>query len=227
MARTAIPLSPYALVTEDEAKTWASIQPDNIPEGDLLVMAINAASKSVEQFLKFDIISRGLITEQYSIRSLRVGDIWTSQRPILAVQEVNHDTGRTFGASTVIPATDYIVNAQRGKITYVGAGGSFPIFFSTGIDVLQIKYWAGVKTVQEVDDVLKRSTLETVAAMYYHVNRKHFDTITVADDQGARTFLKHNWLPEFVKEGLVERRKVILARQSTNLISVDAGTPAP
>ena len=227
MAKTAVALSPYALVTEDEAKTWASIQPDNIPEGDLLNMAINAASQSVEDFVKLDILSRGLITEQYSVRSLRVGEIWTSQRPILAVSEVNNDSARGFGASTIIPASDYIINAQRGKLTYVGAGGSFPIFFSTGIDVVQIKYWAGVKTVGEVDDVYKRSTLETVSAMYYHVNRKHFDTITVADDQGARTFLKHNWLPGFVKEGLADRVKISFARQSTNLISVDDGTPAP
>ena len=227
MAKTAIALSPYALVTEDEAKSWASIQPDNIPEGDLLNMMINAASESVEQFIGFDVITRGLITVRYSVRGLRIGDLWTRHTPIIAVSELNHDTALGFGASTIIPPTDFIVNKDRGKVTYVGAGGSFPIFFSTGIDVVQLKYWAGVKLVTDVDDVYKRSTLETVAAMYYHVNRKHFDTITVADDQGARTFLKHNWLPEFVKEGLAKKQRKFYARQSTNLISVDAQTPAP
>lgn len=222
-----VKLSDNAIVDEGQAKAWAYINQENLPEGDLLRLLINDASENLEDFLELEIISRGLITEQLDVRRLDVATVWTLQRPILSVNELNSDTVRSFGATTVIPAADYVVDNERGKITYLGEGGSLPTYFAAGLQSVQIEYWSGYKTRADVPRVIASSVLETVAIYYYHLSRKQFGVNSISDEQGNRTYMKFDFLPEEVKRNLSSKRRRIYARQGSRRVSVDAGQAAP
>ena len=223
-----VKLSPYAIVDEGEAKAWAVINQQNIPGGDLLRLLINAASFNIEDYLKVEIISRGLITEDLDVKRIDIGAIWTLERPILAVSELNSDTVRSFGSTTVIPSTEYILYEERGKIVYIAQGGSLPTYFAAGLQSVRVKYWAGYKTVEDIPEVIKSSAMETIARYYYHITRKNFDVSSISDEQGSRTFVRaFNFVPDDVKANLSSKKRRSFARQGNRRVDLDTLTPAP
>jgi hypothetical protein len=229
MAPTAIRLADWAAVSEAEAKEWASINQENVPSGDILRVMLNTATRTIEQELHCEVISRGQIVEQHTIQRSNIWQIWLLERPVLEISEVNEDTTRDFSGTTEIPPTDYILDSDRGLIKYTGNGGSWPLHFTMGIDVLQVKYWAGVKTRDDVDYNLRGLVMETVAHYYYHLTRKDFAVRQITDDQGNRTFTGFNFLPKEVKAALADHplRKLQYGRITGRRVSVDPLTPAP
>jgi hypothetical protein len=223
-----VKLSPYAIVDEGEAKAWAHINQQNIPGGDLLRLLINAATFSIEDWLKLEIISRGLITEDLDVKRIDIGAIWTLHRPILDVNELNSDTVRSFGTTTVIDPSEYIVYKDRGKIVYIAQGGSLPTYFAAGLQSVRVKYWAGYKTVADIPEIIKSSAMETVALYYYHITRKNFDVSSISDESGSRTFVrKFSFLPDEVKANLSSKRRRSFARQRNHRVSLDTNQQAP
>jgi hypothetical protein len=227
MAPLVVQLSPYALVTEPEAKAWASINQENIPEGDSLRTLINTASRNIENRLTVEVVSRGLITERHKILKPGTWEIWLLQAPVLSVSELNNDSTREFAAGTIIPATDYILDTERGKIEYTGASGTFPLHFVQGLDVLQVKYWSGVAAVGDVPWDVKGLCLETVAVYFYHLNRKEFSVKQITDDQGNRTYTGFDFLPKPVEKEIKRVKRILTGRITGRRISADSGTPAP
>lgn len=227
MGTPVVELSSHALVSEAEAKTWASVNQENVPEGDALRLLINTASKNLDIRLNRESVSRGLITERHKIIKASIYEIWLLQTPVLSISELNNDTTREFGSSTIIPATDYILDTERGKIEYTGTGGTFPIAFTAGLDALQIKYWAGAASTDLVPWEVKGLCLETVAVYYYHLSRKEFSVKQITDDQGNRTYTGFDFLPKPVEKQIRQIRRIIMGRQTGRRVSVDPNTPAP
>jgi hypothetical protein len=220
-----VQISAYSLATEDEAKTWASINHENVPEGDILRLLLNTASINVEKAIQFEVVSRGLITEQHTIRNEHISKVFLLQPNILGVDEVNDDPNRVFGSTTIIDGSELIFDTEIGAIQRVGAGGSLPVFYTLGIDSLQVKYWSGVAATANVDWDIKGLACEAVAEYFYHLQRKQFATRQITDDQGNRTFMKFDFLPDSIKAKTKELKRITIGKITGRRVSADAGTP--
>jgi hypothetical protein len=172
------------------------------PEDDLLILLIQAASENIEEELDLETITRGTITEDHSIRAPDVAQIWTLQRPIIAVSEVNNDVNLQFPAGTKLDTAEYIVDNDLGRITRVASGGSWPSVFTMGLDATRVIYTAGVGGKDAVPVSLKSACMETVAVYYYHITREQFGVNSISDDQGNRSFVSFDFLPKPVLKKL-------------------------
>lgn len=224
----AIELPTWTIVDIDFTKAWARVNMENTPEDDLLALLIASATVAIERAIFWEVIDRGLRVERFNIETLKTGELWTLNPPILGVKKVIQDVNRVFGTASEIALTEFIIDNRRGKISYVGAGGSTPIWFATGLEVVQVEYWGGYRDRDEVPWDLRGYCLETVANTYYHITRKQFATSAISDDQGNRTFMKSAVIPTHVKEQLDRDFKTKrLTRQVVNAVSTDSGEPAP
>lgn len=208
-------LADEAPVTLLEAKSWAKANMDASPDDDLFQQLINAAYENLEDEISLEFVSRGVITELHTIRSLREFEIWTLQRPHYGSLTLWNDTNRVFGSGTLIDASEIIVDQQRGKVSYVGSGSAFPTFFSAGLDVVQVQYSAGYKspktglpaTAPDVPKKVKSIVLETAASYFYHLTEKEFNKRGYSDEQGNKTFVEFDFIPKPILRKLNRFRK--------------------
>lgn len=190
------------LVSLEFAKAWAKTKMAATPEDDLLILLIQAASENIEEEIDLETITRGAITEDHSIWAPDVPQIWTLQRPIISVTEVNNDVNLSFGAGTKLATDEFIVDKDLGRITRVASGGSWPSVFTMGLNATRIIYSSGVADKDAVPVSLKSACMETVAVYYYHITREQFGVNSISDDEGNRSFVSFDFLPKPVMKKL-------------------------
>ncbi len=195
---------PTDLVSLEYAKAWAKAKMSASPDDDLLILLIQSASENIEEEIDLETITRGTITEDHSIRSPDVAQIWTLQRPIILVSEVNNDVNLAFGTGTKFATDEFIVDKDLGRITRVASGGSWPSVFTMGLNATRIIYTSGVADKDTVPVSLKSACMETVAVYYYHITREQFGVNSISDEQGNRSFVSFDFLPKSVMKKLAK-----------------------
>lgn len=224
----AIQLPSWTLVDLDYAKAWASANMENTPEDDLLHILLASATEAIEREIHRQVIDRGLRTERITIGRLTEADLWVLNPPIIAVNAVYEDVNRVFDANSQIPSADLLIDPTRGKITYVTQGGSTPTYWTTGLEVVQVEYWGGYATRDDVPWDLRGYCMETVADTYYHLTRKQFATTSISDEQGNRVFMKSAVIPAHVREKLNRDYKLKwYTRQISQSVDVNASLTPP
>ncbi len=192
------------LVSLEYAKAWAGARMSATPEDDLLILLIQSASENIEEEIDLETITRGTITEDHSILGPDEFSIWTLQRPIISVSEVNNDVNLQFAAGTALDPSEYIVDNDLGRIKRVAAGGSWPSVFTQGMNAVRVIYTAGVADKDAVPNTLKSCCMETVAVYYYHITRQQFGVNSISDEQGNRSFMSFDFLPDPVMKKLAK-----------------------
>lgn len=136
----------------------------------------------------------------------RAQQLYTRERPILNVLEVNEDPNRTFGASTkLVENTDFIVSRQDGRL--LRWMGGVPAFWPCEQRVVRDTYSAGYFTVANVPYDLKDVCLRLSDRIYSEKGREGATSYT--DAAGTVTRLGPAFLTDPMREQLAEYRRHI------------------
>ncbi len=227
----ALSISPAenAIVDLDYAKAWATTNMEAGPDDDLLQGLVNTASDNFELELDLEVISRGVINEVHDIKTFNMWEIWLLQLPVYSFQTLKNDPGRDFtNPNADIPADERIVDLERGKVTRMGSGSAYPSIFTAGLGAVEAVYAAGFKspitatptTAPDVPDKIKGLVMETAASYYYHLQQHGFNTTSISDEQGNRTFMNFDFIPKHVKKAMFKLFPIHAGRITGRRVSV-------
>ena len=151
----------------------------------LLADLINSASDIIETWCDRELISRGTLTEYHTFRCFE-SELYLRDWPIIAVTDVAEDIARTYGTSLTVN-TQYIVTAQKGKLTRTWSATSGETAWQTGFRAVRVQYTAGYEEKEDVPDHIKDVCKRLVALKYREVDRKHEGLSGASDDAGNWT----------------------------------------
>lgn len=191
-----MPLNPWALTTIDVLKQDAQVADDASEKHSLLERMVNEATDEIETFLQRRVVYRGTpYVEFHSIREGRA-ELWTAEHPIVSVSAVNEDYSAQYLVATDLPTSDYIVHKERGKLTRIGGGGTYPRDWAIGVRVVRVTYVAGYERLfgtpfgagfVAVPGAIQHVCRELVLLAYREHERKAQGTRSIADGAGGIT----------------------------------------
>lgn len=125
-----------ALTTVAACKTQLDIPAPNTDQDSYIERLVNTASQQIERYC-----NRVFVLTSYSevFDGGRANQVLLSNIPVVSISEVNLDSERVFGASTIIPSTDYSLNGAvitRLSGTWGNVRQSLLIKYSAGFSVI-------------------------------------------------------------------------------------------
>lgn len=133
-------------------------------------------------------------------------DIWTRERPILNVLEVNEDSSRAFAVGTrLVDSTDYILSRPEGRI--VRWSGGAPSTWAYGHRVVKNVYSAGYFTAANVPADIKEVCLSLADRIFAERNRE--GEVSHSDALGQVTRFSPAFLTAPMQEQLSTYRRGI------------------
>lgn len=133
----------FKLVSDAELKRYLDMESDETRWDTLLGELSTQVAAEFEKYLRRSLENTGSRTEVRSLTG-RQRILWVSAYPIVSVTSVKEDYLREFGADSVVPATDYFVNANQGLIEHEDRP------WYGGNDVVQIVYEGGYTKASDV-----------------------------------------------------------------------------
>jgi len=121
--------------------------------------------------------------------------IMLRHRPVNSVTTLHSDSARSFGATTLIAATDYQVYTNGGYIVVTDAG------LDAGAKVIKVVYNGGYSTIPYD---LKMACMEHAANQYEKFKSHRVGLKAVSNEGGTRTYI----------EGMPSATKQAIARYS-------------
>jgi hypothetical protein len=130
-----------------------------------------------------------VFTEYHSIECPGFPSVFTRYKNVLQVLELNEDTSRAYGSTTLLDADEYTVDKRRGRLVRI-AGGGTPVNFQYGHRVLRNIYTAGfycdpLRT--KVPSALVDVVLELSLLRWRAVERKMQGVSSLSDAAGNVT----------------------------------------
>ena len=149
------------LTSTANVKTYMGIS--GTDDDTLIGQLVSRASNAIENFCN-RIFASTAYTEYHD------GDgcarIILDHRPIISVTTIHDDLDRTFAASSLIAASDYITRDDEGIVEWLSGNATFPstaAYFYDGQLNVKVVYTAGYATIP---DAVEQACIMMVAAMY-------------------------------------------------------------
>lgn len=212
-------LKQWALVTLNDFKDHLRGDIKRHGENTTLERFIMRATNLVEELTYRELVFRGTstqwaagegLTEFHTIDASNRFFIYALQEPINAVSLFVEDTSGSFNPGTVfVEDSDFRVHKKEGKIIKISGGGTVPVRFFHGIDVLKLIYSAGylnTPTKGNVPEALHEACLEIATLMWREADRKEQGiksrSAGTPQGMGSTTRFDPKKVPEHVMEML-------------------------
>jgi hypothetical protein len=156
----------------------------------------------VEYHFRDDIYASGYGYEAAACR----GDLWTRERPIINVLELNEDPNRAYAAATkLVEGTDFIINRNDGRL--LRWSGNSPTAWPYGQRVIRNTYSAGYFTAANVPLDIKEVCLSLADRIYKERGRE--GEMSHSDSLGTVTRFSPAFLTTPMREQLMPYRRPI------------------
>jgi hypothetical protein len=134
------------------------------------------------------------------------GDLWTRERPIINILEVNEDPNRVYGSTTkLVEGTDFIVSRNDGRLLrWTGTG---PTAWPYGQRIVRNTYSAGYFTAANVPMDIKEVCLSLADRIYKERGRE--GEMSHSDSLGTVTRFSPAFLTAPMREQLMPYRRPI------------------
>lgn len=142
------------------AKEFLKVPVSETTDDAILNRILSAADAFVKSYCG-RLLEATTLTELHSTIQGQVV-LMLDEYPVNSITSLHDDIDRTYGADTLIAATDYIVDKVEGIIKLDG------IYFYAGLQNVQVVYNAGYVTVPAD---LEQATLELVAQKYHSYDK--------------------------------------------------------